>query len=120
MQFGRSCSNRCSRWALITRCEDTEGVNLLNEVGDASPSTPANADHNNPYHNEYVDEVDSSPTGQKEGRLLNRILAGCCTAVHDHVSDTGDDVDGESNQKGSNGGVNGSEEWECNGEEPHW
>lgn len=74
MQFGRSCSNWCLRWVLIIRCEDIEGVNLLNEVGDVSLFILVNVDYNNLYYNEYVDEVDFSLIGQKEGWFFNCIL----------------------------------------------
>lgn len=44
---------------------------------------------------------------------------GSGLSVGEHMSEGGDDVDGEANKKRSNGGVDWTKEWEDDGQEPY-
>lgn len=46
-------------------------------------------------------------------------LSGSRWFEGEDVGQSGDDVDGEANEKWSNGGVDGTKEWEDDGEEPY-
>lgn len=54
---GRS---RC-HWALIARSKHTKGLNLLDEVCDAGPSSPSDPNHHDPYAHKYVHQVYGCP-----------------------------------------------------------
>lgn len=47
-------------------------------------------------------------------------LASRGFSVSEHMSKSWDNVDGESNQESTHGGVNGTKEREDDGQEPNW
>lgn len=48
----------CLGWTLVACGENTEGLDLFDEVRDACPAAPSNSDHHNPHTQEDVDDVD--------------------------------------------------------------
>lgn len=48
----------CLGWTLVACGENTEGLDLFDEVRDACPAAPSNSDHRNPHTHEDVDDVD--------------------------------------------------------------
>ena len=67
---GRS---RC-HWALIACSKHTKGLDLLDEAGDAGPSSPPDPNHHDPYAHKYVHQVYGCPAWQEERWLLHRCL----------------------------------------------
>lgn len=51
---------------------------------------------------------------------MRKYLTSGGLAIGEHVSDGRDDVNGEADEEGANGGVDGAEEGEDYGQEPYW
>lgn len=62
------------RLALITLSKEAEGVDLPNEIGDASPASEPETHHKDPYHYECVYCIHGSPAWHKWWWLLCSIL----------------------------------------------
>lgn len=62
------------RRALVALGEEAEGVDLVDEVGDARPPAEAEADHQHPRHHERVYHVRPRPSSGEPRRPLHRVL----------------------------------------------
>lgn len=58
---GGGVPRRSRRLALVALGEESERVNLPNEVGHAGPTTKPKPDHKNPNHNEGIEHIHCSP-----------------------------------------------------------
>ena len=74
MGSGSNSSRWGRRLALIAFGEESERVDLPNEVRHASPSSKPEPDHEYPRHHKGVQCVHSDPARHEERRLLRRIL----------------------------------------------
>lgn len=145
---------RCSRrrWVLgstlVALGEETEGVDLLDEVAHACPPTEPKPQDQYPHHHKRVHHVDRCPARKEEwwffrcvlikaykerrckirgsskrkihiyNKRIEAYLSGSSALVGQHVRRGGNDVDGEADQKCTDGGVDGTEEGEDDGQEP--
>lgn len=62
------------RRALVALGEEAEGVDLVDEVGDARPPAEAEADHQHPRHHERVDDERARPSPHEPRRRLHGVL----------------------------------------------
>ena len=62
------------RLALIALGEESKCVNLMDEVGHASPTPEPKPNHQHPHHHEGVDHIHGRPVSEEERRLLCSIL----------------------------------------------
>ena len=60
--------------ALVALGKEPKCVDLLDEVGHASPPTEPKSDHQNPHHYKCIHHIHSSPAWHKRWQLLRSIL----------------------------------------------
>lgn len=85
--MNRRGGRRRLRWTLVALGEESEGVNLFDEISHASPTTKAKTDDQNPDDYERVDNVHCGPTmGENGGRFLGGVVSGGGRSISEHMS----------------------------------